>query len=36
LRSGIQDYLKTHPLVDRFEAADQADGGTGVTVVYVK
>ncbi len=36
LRSGIQDYLKRHPLVDRFEAADQADGGTGVTVVFVK
>jgi hypothetical protein len=25
LRSGIDDYLKRHPLVDRFEAADQAD-----------
>jgi DNA mismatch repair protein MutS2 len=36
LRSGIHEYLKQHPLVDRFEAADQADGGTGVTVVFVK
>jgi DNA mismatch repair protein MutS2 len=29
LRRGVQDYLKTHPQVQRFEAADQADGGLG-------
>ena len=35
LRRGVQDYLKAHPQVQRFEAADQVDGGTGVTVVYL-
>jgi len=35
LRRGVQDYLKTHPQVQRFEAAEQADGGTGVTVAYL-
>jgi DNA mismatch repair protein MutS2 len=35
LRRGVQEYLKTHPQVQRFEAADQSDGGTGVTVAYL-
>ncbi len=35
LRRGVQEYLKQHPQVQRFEAAEQADGGTGVTVAYV-
>jgi DNA mismatch repair protein MutS2 len=35
LRRGVHEYLKHHPQVQRFEAADQADGGTGVTVAYV-
>ncbi len=35
LRRGVHEYLKTHPQVQRFEAADQADGGTGVTVAYL-
>ncbi|MEB3272879.1 MAG: endonuclease MutS2 [Prochlorothrix sp.] len=34
LRRGVQEFLKTHRGVDRFEAADKTDGGTGVTVVY--
>jgi DNA mismatch repair protein MutS2 len=35
LRRGVQDYLKRHPQVQQFESADQSDGGTGVTVVYL-
>ncbi|MDB9526209.1 endonuclease MutS2 [Oscillatoria sp. CS-180] len=34
LRRGVQEYLKRHPQVQRFEAAEQADGGTGVTIAY--
>lgn len=36
LRRGVHEFLKQHPGVDRFEAAAQVDGGTGVTVVYLK
>ncbi|MBW4466552.1 MAG: endonuclease MutS2 [Pegethrix bostrychoides GSE-TBD4-15B] len=36
LRHGIQDFLKRHPQVERFEAAEQSDGGTGVTVAYLR
>ena len=36
LRHGIQDFLKHHPQVERFEAAEQSDGGTGVTVAYLR
>ncbi len=32
LRRGVQEYLKQHPQVKSFEAAEQADGGTGVTI----
>ena len=35
LRRGVQEYLKTHPLVQSFEAADQVDGGKGVTVAKI-
>lgn len=35
LKRGVHDYLHRHPQVQRLEAADQADGGTGVTVVYL-
>ena len=35
LRRGVQEYLQRHPQVQRFESADQADGGTGVTVAYL-
>jgi DNA mismatch repair protein MutS2 len=36
LRRGVHEFLKQYPGVDRFEAAERADGGTGVTVVYLK
>ncbi len=35
LRQGIHEYLRQHPRVNRFEAAAQADGGSGVTIVYI-
>ena len=35
LRQGIHAFLQQHPQVSRFEPAEQADGGTGVTVVHV-
>jgi DNA mismatch repair protein MutS2 len=35
LKQGVQEFLKRHPQVDRFEAAEQSDGGTGVTVAYI-
>jgi DNA mismatch repair protein MutS2 len=31
----VHDYLKRHPQVQKFEAAEQADGGTGVTIAYL-
>jgi DNA mismatch repair protein MutS2 len=34
LKRGVQEFLKHHPHVQKFEAADQADGGTGVTIAY--
>lgn len=36
LKRGIQEFLTRHPQISRFEAADQADGGTGVTIAYVE
>ncbi|HIK40469.1 endonuclease MutS2 [Thermoleptolyngbya sp. M55_K2018_002] len=36
LRQGVHAFLKEHPQVSRFEAAEQADGGSGVTVAYVE
>ncbi|WP_338441531.1 endonuclease MutS2 [Synechococcus elongatus IITB4] len=36
LRHGVHQFLREHPLVAKFEAADQADGGNGVTVAYLK
>ncbi|NEQ32697.1 MAG: endonuclease MutS2, partial [Leptolyngbya sp. SIO4C5] len=35
LKRGVHEFLKRHPQVDRWEAAAQADGGTGVTVAYL-
>ncbi len=35
LRRGVQEYLQRHPQVQKFEAAEQADGGTGVTIAYI-
>lgn len=36
LRQGVHDYLKRHSQVEKFELADQKEGGAGVTVVYIK
>ncbi|MGB7485953.1 MAG: Smr/MutS family protein, partial [Phormidesmis sp.] len=35
LRRGVQEYLKLHPQVKSFEAAEQIDGGKGVTVAKI-
>jgi DNA mismatch repair protein MutS2 len=35
LKLGVQEFLKRHPQVTRYEAAAQADGGTGVTIAYL-
>jgi DNA mismatch repair protein MutS2 len=35
LRRGVQEFLKRHPQVQRFAAAEREDGGTGVTVAYL-
>jgi DNA mismatch repair protein MutS2 len=35
LKRGVQAFLQHHPQVERFEAAEQSDGGTGVTIAYV-
>ena len=36
LREGIHAFLKQQPRVSRYESAQQADGGTGVTVAYIE
>ncbi|MGL5081384.1 MAG: endonuclease MutS2 [Microcoleaceae cyanobacterium] len=36
LRRGIQEFLGQHPQIERFELATQADGGSGVTIAYLK
>jgi DNA mismatch repair protein MutS2 len=36
LREGIHEFLKRHPQIERFELAPQNEGGSGVTVVYLK
>ncbi|WP_227498623.1 endonuclease MutS2 [Synechococcus sp. PCC 7336] len=35
LRAGVQEFLKRHPRVASFEAAEANDGGTGVTVAQI-
>ncbi|KOP23374.1 DNA mismatch repair protein MutS [Hapalosiphon sp. MRB220] len=35
LRQGVHAFLQQHPRVNRYEAAEQSDGGTGVTVAYI-
>ncbi|MEM1250954.1 MAG: endonuclease MutS2 [Cyanobacteria bacterium P01_H01_bin.21] len=35
LKRGVREFLKRHPQVRSFENAEQADGGTGVTVAQV-
>ncbi len=36
LRQGVQEFLRHHPQVERFELAPQNEGGAGVTVAYLK
>lgn len=36
LRQGVHTYLQQHALVDRFELAAKEDGGSGVTVAYLR
>ncbi len=36
LRQGVHAFLKQHPRISNYEAAPQNDGGTGVTIAYVK
>lgn len=36
LRQGIHEFLKHHPQIERFELAEQKEGGAGVTVAYLK
>lgn len=35
LRQGVHTFLQQHSRVSRFEAAEQADGGGGVTIAYI-
>lgn len=36
LKQGVQEFLKQHPQISHFEFAEQNDGGTGVTIAYVR
>ncbi|MDZ8033513.1 endonuclease MutS2 [Nostoc sp. DedSLP04] len=36
LRQGVHAFLQQHPRVNNYEPAEQADGGSGVTVAYIK
>ena len=36
LRSGVHEFLSHHPQIDRFELAPQNEGGSGVTLAYLK
>ena len=36
LRQGVHAFLKQHPRISNYEAAPQNDGGTGVTIAYVR
>ena len=36
LRRAVAEFLKHHPLVERFEAAPQNQGGGGATIAYLK
>ncbi len=36
LRQGVHDFLQRHPQVDKYELAPQKEGGSGVTIVYLK
>jgi DNA mismatch repair protein MutS2 len=36
LRRAVAEFLKNHPLVERFESAPQNQGGGGATIAYLK
>jgi DNA mismatch repair protein MutS2 len=36
LRRAVAEFLKQHPLVERFEPAPQTQGGRGATIAYLK
>jgi len=36
LRQGVQAFLQHHPQVDRYELASQPEGGSGVTIAYLR
>ncbi|MCC5609956.1 endonuclease MutS2 [Nostoc sp. CHAB 5834] len=36
LRQGVHTFLQQHPRVKNYEPAEQADGGSGVTVAHIK
>ena len=36
LREGVHEFLKRHSQVDKYELAPQKEGGSGVTLVYLK
>ncbi|MEM7772656.1 MAG: endonuclease MutS2 [Cyanobacteria bacterium P01_A01_bin.37] len=36
LKRGVQTFLKQHPQVAKFEFAEKTDGGSGVTIAYLK
>jgi DNA mismatch repair protein MutS2 len=36
LRRGVQEFLKQHPDIERFEFAEQSDGGSGVTIAFCR
>jgi DNA mismatch repair protein MutS2 len=36
LRLGVHAFLQHHPRVNNYEPAEQADGGTGVTIAHIK
>jgi DNA mismatch repair protein MutS2 len=36
LREGVHDFLQRHPQVAKFELAPQNEGGSGVTIAYLK
>lgn len=35
LREGIQEFLRQHPQIKRYETAPDKEGGTGVTIAYL-
>jgi DNA mismatch repair protein MutS2 len=36
LRRAVADFLKNHPLIERYETAPQNQGGGGATIAYLK